>query len=151
MDGRLRQIALLGLLAGLIASSSSFAQTGGLDMTRSGEAAVLRALDKVTARRTDLEVPVGATVSFGTLRIRVDYCRSRPPEEQPESFVLLNIKDSPPEKVERVVFDGWMLASVPGLNPLEHPVYDLWAIGCRMPAEEIDNDERTDKDADARE
>ena len=151
MDGRLRQIALLGLLAGLIASSPSFAQTGGLDMARSGEAAVLRALDKVTARRTDLEVPVGATVSFGTLRIRVDYCRSRPPEEQPESFVLLNIKDSPPEKVERVVFDGWMLASVPGLNPLEHPVYDLWAIGCRMPAEEIENDERTDEDADARE
>ena len=30
------------------------------------------------------------------------------------------------------VFRGWMFASSPALNALEHPVYDVWVIGCRM-------------------
>ncbi len=81
MDCRLRQIAIFGLLAGLIATPA-LAQNGrAVDPAASGETAVLRALDKVTTRRTDLEVPVGESVSFGTLEISVDYCRTRPPEE----------------------------------------------------------------------
>lgn len=28
------------------------------------------------------------------------------------------------------IFSGWMFASSPALNPLEHPVYDVWVIGC---------------------
>ena len=31
------------------------------------------------------------------------------------------------------VFRGWMFASSPGLNPFEHPVYDVWLVGCRVP------------------
>jgi hypothetical protein len=135
MDRRLRQIALLGLLAGLTAAPV-WAQSGRtVDPAASGETALLRALDKVTTRRTDLEIPVGETVTFGTLEIQIDYCRSRPPQEAPESFVLMTVTDKATAGEPEVVFDGWMLASVPGLNPLEHPVYDLWAIGCRMKGE----------------
>ncbi|WP_416900065.1 MAG: DUF2155 domain-containing protein [Minwuia sp.] len=134
MDRRLRQIALFGLLAGLSALPAAAQTAGGqLDYSKSGEVAILRALDKVTADHTDLEVPVGSTVRFGTLEITVDYCRSRPPQEQPESFVLLSVRDLSPERDIAVAFEGWMLASMPSLNPLEHPVYDLWAIDCRMP------------------
>ena len=32
----------------------------------------------------------------------------------------------------RQVFKGWMYASSPGLNPLEHPVYDAWLIACKQ-------------------
>ena len=28
------------------------------------------------------------------------------------------------------IFRGWMFASSPALNPLEHPVYDVWVIDC---------------------
>lgn len=28
------------------------------------------------------------------------------------------------------IFSGWMFASSPALNPLEHPVYDVWVIDC---------------------
>ncbi|MEM9169535.1 MAG: DUF2155 domain-containing protein [Pseudomonadota bacterium] len=28
------------------------------------------------------------------------------------------------------IFSGWMFASSPALNPLEHPVYDIWVIDC---------------------
>ncbi len=46
--------------------------------------------------------------------------------------MLLTVTEKDTNEQAVVVFDGWMLASLPGLNPLEHPVYDLWAIGCRM-------------------
>lgn len=29
------------------------------------------------------------------------------------------------------IFAGWMFASSPALNPLEHPVYDVWVIDCK--------------------
>lgn len=136
MDRRLCQIALFCVLAGLIGTAASAQSGRAVDPAASGEVALLRALDKVTTRRTDLEVAVGETVTFGSLDIQVEYCRSRPPEEPPESFVLLTVTDKATEREPEVVFDGWMLASVPGLNPLEHPVYDLWAIGCRMKGEQ---------------
>jgi hypothetical protein len=29
------------------------------------------------------------------------------------------------------IFRGWMFASSPALNALEHPVYDVWVIDCK--------------------
>jgi hypothetical protein len=29
------------------------------------------------------------------------------------------------------LFSGWMFASNPALNALDHPVYDVWVIDCR--------------------
>jgi hypothetical protein len=34
----------------------------------------------------------------------------------------------------RQVYKGWMYASSPGLNPLQHPVYDAWLIACKTSA-----------------
>lgn len=35
------------------------------------------------------------------------------------------------------IFSGWMFASSPALNPLEHAVYDVWVIDCKT--EPVDN------------
>lgn len=96
--------------------------------------AVLRTLDKITARITELTVPIGEPFQLGTLSITVKYCRSRPPIEPPESFAYLTVDERPIRGNGEVVrvFDGWMVASSPGLNPLEHPVYDVWVINCKM-------------------
>ena len=93
---------------------------------------VLRTLDKVTARITEIMVPVGDRATVGTLEIFPRYCRTRPPIEPPESFAYLEIDDvGLRDNAERWrVFDGWMVASSPALNPLEHPVYDVWVIDC---------------------
>jgi hypothetical protein len=32
---------------------------------------------------------------------------------------------------ENMIFSGWMFASSPALNGLEHPVYDVWVIDCK--------------------
>ena len=92
--------------------------------------AVLQALDKVTARVTTLQAPVGETVRFGTLAIKAAVCEKHPPEETPESAAFLDIVEQRAEQASVDVFRGWMFASSPGLSPMQHPVYDLWMVDC---------------------
>jgi len=92
--------------------------------------AVLQGLDKVTARVSTLSVPIGATVRFGTLEVIVRYCDKRPPEETPESAAFVDIWQARPGESSASLFRGWMFASSPALNALEHPVYDIWVLDC---------------------
>ncbi|MCH7807267.1 MAG: DUF2155 domain-containing protein [Proteobacteria bacterium] len=95
------------------------------------QTAVVGALDKITARITELQLPLGRRVKFGTLWIAARFCYSRPPEETPETYIFLEIDDVLADGAEVRVFTGWMLASSPALNALEHAVYDVWAISCK--------------------
>ena len=168
-------------------------------------AVTLRALDKITARYTDIEINMNEIAHFGSLEILPRYCDKRPPEEFPETTAFLEVfdrefgsrgddlkidpslletaeedkelpeaepvnevleveeiptfgaeaeeEDAPieaapllsepmptlpaPEVLEgpqaegENIFRGWMFASSPALNALEHPVYDVWVIDCR--------------------
>ena len=115
------------ILLQLLYSSAAFA----IVPTVEKPIAVLRALDKVTARVEELEVPIGRPYKFGTLIIIVRGCRVTPPEDQPEAAAFLEIGEFKPGTTETPVFRGWMFASSPALSALEHPVYDIWVTGCR--------------------
>jgi len=95
--------------------------------------AVLRALDKMTARVEELEATVGQPLKFGTLIITVRACRVTPPEETPEADAFLEISEFKPGEQDKPVFRGWMFASSPALSAMEHPVYDIWVTGCKSP------------------
>jgi hypothetical protein len=97
-----------------------------------GDIVVLRALDKVTARTEDLFVPIDETVRYGTLTIRPRKCFKRPPEETPETTTFLEISEENEGQGPVKLFSGWMFASTPAINALEHPVYDIWVIDCRI-------------------
>lgn len=99
---------------------------------------VLRALDKITARITEIELPVGEEARFGTLALKARYCRTRPPIEPPETFAYLEIDDIKRDDDRERVFEGWMVASSPALNPLEHSVYDVWVINCKTVEPSVD-------------
>ena len=115
-------------------------ETFGLDLTRDDDTeeveeqepkrATIRALEKITARITDLEIDVGATAQFKALMITVRTCNKRPPEEPPETTAFLEVLEQKPNGDSEPVFAGWMFASSPGLSALEHPVYDVWVIDC---------------------
>jgi hypothetical protein len=170
----------------------------------------LRALDKITARYTDVEIEMHQIARFGSLELQPRFCDKRPPEEFPETTVFLEVFDTEfgsrgddlkidpalleadsrrdvapeaepvdeilelaeipefgvdPEEAEEPVeaapalvdpvpaipspevlegpqaegeniFRGWMFASSPALNALEHPVYDVWVIDCKTRAVE---------------
>ncbi len=92
---------------------------------------VLGGLDKIAARTAKFEVPLGQSIAYNTLAITVHTCRTRPPEEPPESAVYLDIQERRPNGSLEKVFSGWMFGSSPALNALEHPIYDVWVITCK--------------------
>jgi hypothetical protein len=91
---------------------------------------VLRGLDKITGRPANVLAPIGVPVHFATLTVTARYCYSTPPSEPPETTAFLQIEDHRPDQDAREVFSGWMLASSPSLNGLQHPLYDVWVINC---------------------
>ncbi len=98
--------------------------------------AVLRSIDKLYARTSTFEVPVGQTVKFGnSLFIRPQACRKTPPTKQPESAAFLQIWESNKvlniEEQSQWVFSGWMFASSPALSAMDHPIFDVWLIDCK--------------------
>ncbi len=94
--------------------------------------AVIRALDKVTMRMQEFEMAMDQTVHFGALDIRVRTCQANPPELPPENSAFLQISETRPDHKKVQVFSGWMYGSSPALNALEHPVYDVWVMTCKM-------------------
>lgn len=154
---------------------------------------IMRALNKITARYTDIEINMNEIARFGSLEIQPRFCDKRPPEEfpettafleifdldyqeRPESFTSSSADEAPetdgyaveeikpievaepePDPLEQIldeapapvslvpapevlsgpqaegtnIFRGWMFASSPALNALEHPVYDVWVIDCK--------------------
>lgn len=137
---KIASVVLLGLV--LLLAKPTWAQT----TDQSGQAdladvtgALLRGLDKITARVTTFLAPLAEEVRFGTLRITAQTCRKRPPEEMPEVAVFLEIdEERPGEDGRQALFSGWMFASSPALSALEHPVYDVWVIDCRT--DDVDSD-----------
>lgn len=95
--------------------------------------AVLQGLDKITARVSRFEAGVDKVVRFGTLRLSVRACQNTVDEEVPDSAAFIEIDEQKPsyENIRR--FTGWMFASSPALSALEHPVYDVWLLGCKNP------------------
>ena len=98
-----------------------------------GRVGVLRGLDKVTARVSEISAPLGVAVSFGSLKIVVRRCQKSRPVDLPEVTAYLEIDDLRLKGQEPVrVFAGWVFASSPSVSALEHPVYDVWVIDCRI-------------------
>ncbi|MSO88547.1 MAG: DUF2155 domain-containing protein [Rhodospirillaceae bacterium] len=101
--------------------------------------AVLRGLDKITGAISTFEAPLERSVRFGTIEIVVRACRKRPPEEPPESAAFVEIRDVRPSVQSRTLFAGWMFASSPALSALEHAVYDVWVIDCKIATPALPN------------
>ena len=126
---RLRSIAVAGLLHFWV--PSLFAQQPPQPYTPpASNAAVLQGLDKITARVTTIDAPIGQAVRFGTLDITVRKCHRRPPTETPETTVYLEIRERRLGENAVNLFAGWMFASSPAASSMEHPVYDVWVVDC---------------------
>ena len=95
-----------------------------------GTVLMMRGLDKITGRPTSIIAPIGKPVHFATLTITARYCYSTPASETPETTAFVQIEDHRPDQAAKPVFSGWMYGSSPGLNAVEHPLYDVWAISC---------------------
>ena len=90
--------------------------------------ALLRSLDKVSGIVRDLEVTRGEEVQVGRLTLVLSECRFPTDNPTGDGYAYLTIED---EGRPEPVFQGWMIASSPGLSALDHPRYDVWVLRCK--------------------
>ncbi|SDN38611.1 hypothetical protein SAMN05216196_101366 [Lutimaribacter pacificus] len=111
------------LLAGLLLGASA----GWAETVSRGNGAVLRVLDKLTGDLQDVELADGDAAPMGRLQVELAECRY--PEGNPsgDAYAFVTVRDTTGEPV----FSGWMIASSPALNALDHPRYDVWVIRCK--------------------
>lgn len=95
------------------------------------DVAIFAALDKVTARISKLEIPLNEPVRFGSLRVTPRACYTRGPTEEPQTITFVEVDDIELDGEEKRIFTGWMFAESPGLNAVEHPVFDVWLTACK--------------------
>jgi hypothetical protein len=92
-----------------------------------GDGAVLRTLDRVSGDVIDVEMAVGQTMAYGPLQVTLHECRYPEANRSGDAFGLLQVVDA---RAMEELFAGWMVASSPALNALEHRRYDVWLLRC---------------------
>ncbi|PWG15695.1 DUF2155 domain-containing protein [Salibaculum griseiflavum] len=87
----------------------------------------LRVLDKITGTVRDLDLANGERAEVGNLSVEMGECRFPTGNPSGDAYMLLTIHyNNAPEPI----FRGWMIASAPALNALDHQRYDVWALRC---------------------
>ena len=122
-----------GLFLGTLLSGCVFLAAPAAAQRIENNVAVFAALDKVTARISKLEVKLGETVRFGALKLTPRACYSRSPTEPPKTTSFVEVQEILLDGKEQRIFSGWMFAENPGLNAVEHPVFDVWLTECATP------------------
>jgi hypothetical protein len=113
----------------------------GADGSDTPREAVVGVLDKRLGRTEFFTLKPGDRFRFGTLEGILRTCEQTLPWERPKrSGAFVQVTETPravsrrareaPER--KLVFSGWLFAESPSLNPLRHPVYDVWLKSCTM-------------------
>ena len=92
-----------------------------------GQGAVLRGLDKVNGKTADGEVQNGGSTELLGLLVTLGECRYPADNPTGDAFAFLTIRDPDTGSIQ---FEGWMIASSPALNALDHARYDIWVLRC---------------------
>lgn len=87
-------------------------------------------LHKVTAKVQKIDLLSGQEYAIGDMSLTMHDCISTPPEEPPETKAFLEISEFKAGR-DKALFTGWMFASSPGINAMEHPVFDIWPLACK--------------------
>ena len=127
IDRKFARAALLA--AGLLAPSAAFAERV------TNPVAEFTGIDKITGRIITFDVYINETVQFGALQVTPRVCYSRPEAEQPQTDSFVEVDEITLDRKIRRIFTGWMFAESPGLNAVEHAVYDVWLKGCKEKSE----------------
>lgn len=97
------------------------------DLVEMGQGALLRALDKVSGDVVELSLRSGETTSFGLIEIELGECRYPRGNPAGDAYAWIEVRTPARGTVD---FQGWMIASSPALNALDHARYDVWVMRC---------------------
>lgn len=95
--------------------------------------ATFAGLDKITGRITRFDVYIDETVLFGALEITPRACYNRPASDTLQrTSAFLEVSQMSLDGTSERIFTGWMFADSPALNAVDHAVYDVWLIECKV-------------------
>ncbi len=97
------------------------------ESVNTGAGAVLRALDKLNAKVSDIQLLNGERATMGLIEVTLNECRYPKGNPSGDAYAFVTIREA---GVAEPVYRGWMVASSPALNPLDHPRYDVWVMRC---------------------
>ena len=91
----------------------------------------IKILDKISSKNTSLKLKNGQLLKFKDLSIQSLKCKNSEFDDNPEITAYIQVRDVSNKNNDEVfVFNGWMFSSSPSIKPFDHPVYDVWLIGC---------------------
>jgi hypothetical protein len=129
-------LILLGKCAAYALAASVLMAIAGLSPAKADRinnpVAEFTGVDKITGRIITFDVYIDETVQFGALQVTPRVCYSRPDTEEPKTDSFVEVDEITLDRKIRRIFTGWMFAESPGLNAVEHAVYDVWLKACKQ-------------------
>ena len=91
----------------------------------------IKILDKISSKNTFIKLKNGQDIKYKDLLIKSMKCKNSEFDDNPEIKAYIQVKDLTNKNKDDVfVFNGWMFSSSPSIAPFDHPVYDIWLVGC---------------------
>ena len=91
----------------------------------------IKILDKISSKNVSIKLTNGKDIKYKDLLIKSMKCKNSEFDDNPEITAYIQVKDLTKKNNNEVfVFNGWMFSSSPSIAPFDHPVYDIWLVGC---------------------
>ena len=102
------------------------------DKNLQGKNTDLKILDKISSKNELIKLNNKEEYIYKDLSIKSMKCTNSELDDNPEIKAYIQVKDltKKDNKDNVFVFNGWMFSSSPSIAPFDHPVYDIWLVGC---------------------
>ena len=91
----------------------------------------IKVLDKISSKNTLVKLKNKRELIYKDLSIKSLKCKNSEFDDNPEITAYIQVKDLTNKDNDDVfVFNGWIFSSSPSITPFDHPVYDIWLVGC---------------------
>ena len=91
----------------------------------------IKVLDKISSKNSLVKLKNGEDKKHKDLLIKSIKCKNSEFDDIPEITAYIQVRDLKNNNRDDVfVFNGWMFSSSPSITPFDHPVYDIWLVGC---------------------
>tara|TARA_A100000164_G_scaffold330360_1_gene318769 strand:+ start:1261 stop:1668 length:408 start_codon:yes stop_codon:yes gene_type:complete len=101
------------------------------DSDLEGNFTSIKILDKISSKNILIKLKNKNDTRYKDLLIKSIKCKNSEFDDNPEIIAYIQVSDlTNKDKDDVFVFNGWMFSSSPSLTPFDHPVYDIWLVGC---------------------
>ena len=91
----------------------------------------IKILDKISSKNELIKLVNDEEFVYKDLAIKSIKCTDSKFDDNPEVKAYIQVRDLTKKDRNNVfVFNGWMFSSSPSIVPFDHPVYDIWLVGC---------------------